>query len=99
MSNNHQICFNFLNQFPDEETNLSAFDPLSIMLYSSQAELTLEGSSNLWNTSLSETDKGFMGRTYPIEGGMIDGFNTNEMRSPLMMRNDSLKLPINGKNI
>ncbi|WYZ35415.1 hypothetical protein EsH8_X_000062 [Colletotrichum jinshuiense] len=86
-----QVRVNVLNLFPSEETNFSAFDPLSIMLYSFPAELTLDGSSTEWNTSLSETDKGFMSRTYPIEGGMLDGFNTTEMQSPPMTSQELTK--------
>lgn len=95
MSNNgwteEQVRSNVLNLFPDEETNFSAFDPLSIMLYSFPAELTLDGSSTQWNTSLSETDKGFMSRTYPIEGGMLDSFNTTEVQSPPMTSQELTK--------
>jgi len=94
-----QVRFNDLNLSSDEGTTLSAFDSLSIMLYSFPAEQTLGGSSNQWNTSLSETDKEFMGRSYPVEGCMLDGSNTNRMRSPPTVKNDSLKLPINSKNI
>ncbi|KAK2021510.1 zincin [Colletotrichum zoysiae] len=53
---------NVLNLFPDEETNFSAFDPLSIML-----------------------------RTYAIEGGTLDGFNTTEMQSPPMASQELTK--------
>ncbi|KAK1978610.1 hypothetical protein LZ30DRAFT_691301 [Colletotrichum cereale] len=82
-----QVRANVLDLFPGEETNFSAFDPLSIMLYSFQAELTLDGTSTEWNTSLSETDKG----TYPIEGGMLDSFNTTEMQSPPMTSQELTK--------
>jgi hypothetical protein len=86
-----QVRSNILNLFPDEETNFSAFDPLSIMLYSFPAEVTLDGSSAKWNTSLSETDNGFMSRTYPIEGGMLDSFNTTAMQSPPMTSQELTK--------
>ncbi|KAK6206297.1 hypothetical protein QIS74_13716 [Colletotrichum tabaci] len=86
-----EVRANVLNLFPGEETNFSAFDPLSIMLYSFPAELTLDGTSTEWNTSLSETDKGFRSRTYPIEGGMLDGFNTTEMQSPPMTSQELTK--------
>ncbi|KAM0331480.1 hypothetical protein ACHAQA_003156 [Verticillium albo-atrum] len=69
-----------LEKYPSGETQFSAFDKESIMIYSFPAELTLDGSSAEWNTSLSQTDKGFMSRTYPLEGGMLDSFYTMEIQ-------------------
>jgi hypothetical protein len=69
-----------LEKYPASETQFSAFDKSSIMIYSFPAELTLDGSSVEWNTSLSQTDKGFMSRTYPLEGGMLDSFYTMEIQ-------------------
>ncbi|KAF7557717.1 hypothetical protein G7Z17_g431 [Cylindrodendrum hubeiense] len=78
------IRHSLLEKYPASETQFSAFDRDSIMIYSFPAQLTLDGSSVAWNTSLSQTDKGFMSRTYPLEGGMLDSFYTMEIQdSPL----------------
>ncbi|KAH6844642.1 hypothetical protein B0I37DRAFT_377948 [Chaetomium sp. MPI-CAGE-AT-0009] len=71
-----------LQKYPASETQFSAFDDKSIMIYAFPAELTLDGSSVGWNTYLSQTDKSFMSRTYPLEGGMLDSFYTMEIQDP-----------------
>ncbi|KAI5456883.1 hypothetical protein BGZ63DRAFT_365459 [Mariannaea sp. PMI_226] len=76
------IRSSLLEKYPASETQFSAFDKGSIMIYAYPAELTLDGSSVGWNTSLSQTDKGFMSRTYPLEGGMLDSFYTMEIQDP-----------------
>lgn len=69
-----------LEKYPAAETQFSHFDTASIMIYAYPAELTLDGSSVAWNTSLSRTDKAFMSRTYPLEGDMLDTFYTMEIQ-------------------
>src|SRR5262249_25408881 len=56
-----QIC----EPAKENETNFSAFDPTSIMMYSFPKEWTLNGFSAPWNTKLSDQDKAFMSKQYP----------------------------------
>lgn len=53
-------------KYSASQTNYTAFDPASIMEYAIPAELTTDGFSVGWNTVLSNTDKSFIGGTYPI---------------------------------
>ncbi|KAH6679878.1 hypothetical protein F5X68DRAFT_223703 [Plectosphaerella plurivora] len=69
-----------LEKYPADQTQYSYFDINSIMIYAFPAELTLDGSSAPWNTVLSENDKTFMSRTYPLEGSMLDTFYTMEIQ-------------------
>ncbi|KAH7347590.1 hypothetical protein B0T11DRAFT_142840 [Plectosphaerella cucumerina] len=69
-----------LEKYPADETQFSFFDTSSIMIYAFPAELTLDGSSVPWNTVLSDNDKTFMSRTYPLEGSMLDTFYTMEIQ-------------------
>lgn len=60
-----QIEFNVLDLADAKDTNFTAFDPLSIMLYAFPASWTVDGVSTHENTTLSATDKSFIKSTYP----------------------------------
>jgi hypothetical protein len=57
---------NIFERYSVEETNFSAFDPASIMLYAIPKELTDGVFEVGWNTKLSATDREFMGSIYPF---------------------------------
>lgn len=52
-------------RYSESETNFSEFDSKSIMLYPIPNELTIGDYEVGWNSSLSATDKAFIGRIYP----------------------------------
>lgn len=56
---------NLFEKYADSQTNYTAFDPRSIMIYSIPKELTTDGYSVSWNAQLSDTDKRFIGQIYP----------------------------------
>ena len=51
-----------------EQTNFSAFDPMSIMLYPISPAFTGGKLSIEWNRTLSVTDREFIGQLYPAPG-------------------------------
>jgi serralysin len=57
---------NVFDRFSVTQTNYSAFDPNSIMLYSIPASLTLDGMGVSGGTSLSATDIEYIQRWYPF---------------------------------
>ena len=57
---------NVFETYSADQTQFTAFDPLSIMLYPIPRELTLNGFEAGWNTALSATDATFIGQIYPI---------------------------------
>ena len=57
---------NLFAQYSRDTTQFSQFDTQSIMLYSIAKELTNNGFEVGWNWHLSETDKAFMGKIYPL---------------------------------
>jgi hypothetical protein len=61
----HQTDVQVLDLYTESETNFTAFDPESIMLYSIPDELTVGSYSVGWNTQLSAMDKTFMRSRYP----------------------------------
>lgn len=62
---NKQVDFQVLQRYAASQTQFSAFDPLSIMLYPIPKELT-DGVFEIgWNSSLSVTDRQFIGHIYP----------------------------------
>ena len=60
------VDHNIFARFGKSQTQFSAFDPASIMLYAIPPELLDDPSQAVgWNRVLSETDKAFMQRVYP----------------------------------
>jgi hypothetical protein len=59
------VEINVLQRYARTETNASAYDRDSIMLYPIPAELTIGGYCVGWNTALSETDKHHIAQLYP----------------------------------
>ena len=60
-----EIEDNVLNRLSVTQTNYSAFDRYSIMLYPISKEWTIDGFEQGYNRELSATDKSFIGRLYP----------------------------------
>ena len=60
-----QIENNMFRQFSEAETNFTALDAKSIMMYPIPAKWTTNGFSVDTNTALSDTDKKFIRRQYP----------------------------------
>lgn len=56
---------NVFERYAADQTQFSAFDPASIMLYYFPASWTLNGVGTHANTTLSSTDKAFINRCYP----------------------------------
>lgn len=56
---------NVLARYSAFETQHSAFDPASIMLYPFAAELTEDGTGTSFNTTLSPGDIAFLREQYP----------------------------------
>lgn len=56
---------NIIRGFTDRESNYTAFDPESIMIYPIPATWTLDGYSVAANTALSAVDQRFIGEEYP----------------------------------
>ncbi len=59
------IDFNMFQKYDAGQTQFSAFDPDSIMLYAFPASWTKTGGSTKENTALSATDKSFIASAYP----------------------------------
>ncbi|MCG8420984.1 MAG: hypothetical protein MJE77_23935 [Proteobacteria bacterium] len=59
------VDIQILRRYAEDQTNVSAFDPASIMLYAVPAELTIGGFSTPFNTRLSDMDETFMAAMYP----------------------------------
>ncbi len=62
-----QIENNMFRQFEVAETNFTALDPKSIMMYPIPAKWTTNGFSVGTNTTLSDTDKKFIRKQYPTQ--------------------------------
>lgn len=60
-----QIDHNIFDRYSRTQTQFSAFDPDSIMLYAFPASLFLDGKGTKNNIHLSATDKTFIGTLYP----------------------------------
>ena len=59
------IDFNMFQKYDANQTQFSAFDADSIMLYAFPASWTLSGGATRENTALSTTDKAFIAGAYP----------------------------------
>lgn len=61
------VDHNVFNAYSKTITQFTTFDPESIMLYAFPSEWTRDGMQFPSNTTLSETDKAFIGARYPFE--------------------------------
>lgn len=61
-----QTDVNLFQTYARDQTQFSAFDPQSIMLYPIPNEFTIGDFEVGWNTALSATDKQFVGTIYPF---------------------------------
>jgi hypothetical protein len=59
------VIANVFQKYSAMETNYTAFDPRSIMVYAVPKELTTDGYGVDWNSELSVTDKTFIAQIYP----------------------------------
>ena len=59
------VDHNMFEKYAKEQTNFTAFDPKSIMLYSFPKTWTTDGTTFPSNTQLSETDRKYMKKQYP----------------------------------
>jgi hypothetical protein len=59
------IDHNMFAKYAKEQTNFTAFDPQSIMLYAFPKTWTLDGMTFPSNTELSATDRTYIGQQYP----------------------------------
>lgn len=72
-----QVDNNLFNKYSGNVTTNSEYDPDSIMHYAIPASLTLNGFSVGWNYYLSDTDKSFIGETYPFDDEPVIGASDN----------------------
>ena len=63
-----QVDYNIIRRYEHDQTNFSAFDPMSIMLYPISPAFTGGKLSIEWNRTLSVTDREFIGQLYPAPG-------------------------------
>jgi hypothetical protein len=61
------VDHNLFEKYSRESTQFSQFDPHSIMLYAVSNDLTVGDWEVGWNTTLSPTDKEFIGTQYPFD--------------------------------
>jgi hypothetical protein len=59
------VDHNLFRRYSVTQTNFSAFDPESIMLYAIANDLTIGDFEVGWNRTLSDVDKSFIGTIYP----------------------------------
>ena len=62
-----QVEINLFQRYDAQQSQFSQFDPKSIMLYPIPEEFTIGDFSVGWNRVLSDTDKSFIGKIYPLE--------------------------------
>jgi len=62
-----QVDVNLFQRYSADQTQFSAFDTKSIMLYPVDNALTIGDFEIGWNTELSETDKAFINTAYPFD--------------------------------
>jgi hypothetical protein len=63
-----QVDHNIFQRYSHEQTNASAFDPASIMLYPIPPQFTGGKYTVGWNRTLSATDRAHAGALYPPPG-------------------------------
>lgn len=72
-----QIDSNVFEKYSQNETQFSAFDSASIMLYPIPKDLTLGGYEVGWNLELSKTDKRFLSDQYPFSDASVTDLEMN----------------------
>jgi hypothetical protein len=77
-----QVDVQVLDLYSTSETNFTAFDPESIMLYAIPDELTVGSYSVGWNTQLSAIDKSFMRSRYPKQQPGVVALNIGGAAMP-----------------
>ncbi len=78
-----QIDFNILQRYSADQMQFTQFDRASIMLYAFPGSLFKNGVGTPENTTLSDLDKTFIGRTYGAPGG-TGGQRTLRVMTPYM---------------
>ncbi len=63
-----EVDHNIFQRYQYDQTNFTAFDPASIMLYPIPPEFTDGKLTVGWNRTLSATDREFIGQLYPLSG-------------------------------
>jgi hypothetical protein len=63
-----EVDHNIFQRYQHDQTNFTAFDPTSIMLYPIPPEFTDGKLTVGWNRTLSATDREFIGQLYPLSG-------------------------------
>lgn len=66
-----QVDINIFQRYSKSETQFSAFDSASIMMYPIPKELTTGGYEVGWNMELSRTDKRFIADQYPFSDAPV----------------------------
>lgn len=66
-----EVDVNLFEQYEADQSNFSAFDPKSIMIYAISNSLTIGDYEVGWNTTLSPTDKQFVGVQYPKDERVV----------------------------
>lgn len=72
---------NVIKRYQINQLNATTFDPLSIMLYSFPASLTINGVGTPFNTKMSPTDKIIVSSAYPLtpnNNWYLNNFNGHE---------------------
>lgn len=59
-----KVDYNIFRKYSEDDTNFTAYDGDSIMLYGVPSELTLDGRGLSWNTDLSQKDKRLIREIY-----------------------------------
>ena len=63
-----QVDWNIFYRYSRTQTNATAFDPQSIMVYPIPPEFTDGKFTVAWNLDLSPIDRAFIGQIYPFDG-------------------------------
>jgi hypothetical protein len=66
------VDFNIFGVYDEDATNFTEFDPTSIMQYAVPDSLTIGSFAIGWNTALSDHDRQFMRRNYPVAAVNVD---------------------------
>ena len=83
-----QIDHNILQRYSTQQMQFTKFDIKSIMLYSFPGSLFTNGVGTPENTTLSDLDKTFIGRTYGTPGGAPTTERLLKLTSPYMRGHD-----------
>ncbi|MFJ8530950.1 M12 family metallopeptidase [Bacillus sp. NPDC094106] len=83
-----EIDNNIFRRYSNTETNFSAFDKNSIMLYAIPSSLTTNGFEVGWNRILSDMDKKFMSELYPKANDNFKGTSNNKERAATLINSE-----------